>query len=279
MQIDSTSSGPLSLQERRVQSQRELQNVFAEVLAAAGQQGFVSAEPTTSDVPPQEQISETWQAWLATDGYTRYRDLESAAETWDAFNTLMLQAADANAYAAPQAYLKQLDASQLRTLQHIHRLAEPIAVDQLSAEGSLNLLLPPPAQVDLDYDGLTQTGIGQSIRFPDSRTPRAAAEAWYNATASLTEAERSLRVLQMKSDVLLANIHLDAQGRFSHQTEPGDPNWVNPMADPQYSFVSKTRDVLESIEYFKYQTPPEQYARDRKFWSEFQSALLAEGAV
>lgn len=278
MQIDSMSSAAASLQNRRVQSQRELQNVFADVLAAAGQPGFLSAEPTTSDVPSNEQISESWQTWLATDGYSRYREMESAGEQWGAFNELMIAAVDANAYAAPQAYLKQLDPDQLSTIQNIHHLADPIAVDQLTLEGSLNLLLPPPAQVDLDHDGLTQSGAAQTIRFPDSRTPRAAADAWYEATASLTPAERATRELQMKTDVLFANIHLDAEGRFSHRSEPGDADWVNPMADSDYSYVSKTRDMLESIEYFKFQTPPEQYARDRSFWSSFQSALLEQGA-
>ncbi|QEG39667.1 hypothetical protein [Roseimaritima ulvae] len=278
MQIESMSSAAARLHGRRVQSQRELQNVFADVLAASGQAGFLSAEPTGTDVASHEQISETWQTWLETDGYTRYRNMESPSETWDAFNHLMLEALDANAYAAPQAFLTQLDSSQLSTIQHIHHLAEPIAVDQLNMEGSLNLLLPPPAQVDLNNDGLTQSGAAQTIRFPDSRTPRAAADAWYEATASLTPAERSLRELQMKTDVLFANIHLDADGRFSHRSEPGDADWVNPMADPNYSYVSKTRDILESIEYFKNQTPPEQYARDRQFWSEFQSALRKQGA-
>jgi len=283
MEIESTSSVVATIQIRRVQSQRDLQSVFSDVLAEAGREGFRSAEPTTGDAPTSEEITNTWKNWLAVDGRSRYRgvdraDQKTVDQSLDTFNALLIQAVDANAYAAPEAFLGQLDASQLSAIQQVHHLAQPINVDQLNLEGSLNLLLPPPAQVDLDNDGLTQSGVGQSIRFPDSRTPPATADAWYEATASLSSGERAIRELQMKVDVLFANIHLDAEGRFSHRTEPGDPDWVNPMASPDYSYVNKTRDTLASIEYFKSQTPPAQYARDLQFWSEFQSALVAHGA-
>jgi len=272
-----------------------MQDLFSQMLADAGRQGYASAR--NNDAPAAanansadaadatasggaapsttaDNIAATWQGWISASGYKRYTSIASPQQTLDDFQNIMQQAHQANAYAAPQAFLSQLDPQQLETVQHVHHLAKPIRPGELSLEGSLNLLLPPPAQVDLNNDGLTESGIGVGFRFPDSRTPRAVADAWYETTDSLSFQERATRELQMKADTLFANIHLDENGRYSHTVEPGSPDWVNPMADPDYSYVQKTRQVLSSLEYFKHQTPPEQYARDKAFWTEFQSALL-----
>lgn len=278
MSVHSISSLGVSSFDRQVAADAAIQGMFAEVLAAAGKQGFVSAGtiPNGAAATPTE-ISHSWQDWLSATGGPRYRDLDNSMQTLSKYNDLLLKAQQQNAYAAPTAFLRQLDSSELRTLQHINHLAQPIDLNGLSEEGSLNLLLPPPAQVDLNGDGLTQSGATYSIRFPDSRTPRAVVDAWNTATKDLPPGEKLTRELQMKHDVLLANVHVDAVGRVT-RVEPGQPGFVNPQADPSYSFINLARRTLASLDYFKQQIPPEQYARDRDFWSAFQSALVAHSA-
>lgn len=296
MQIDSlldtgaSRSTAGSPRQQQVRAERTLQGVFAEVLAAAGRQGYLSGTAPASPSPDAntvadanaepEAITAAWQDWLTVGrGAMRYRDVQAPQQLFDSFHDIMLQASRQNAYAAPQAFLRGLNDQQLATVQQMHHLAQPIEVEPLTAEGAMNLLLPPVAQVDVDHDGLTESGAAYTLRFPDSRTPAAVADAWYEATADLSPAERSLREMQMKIDVVLANFHVDSQGRFSHRVAPGDPDWVNPMADPKYSFGEQTRRQLESIEYFKHQTPPEQYQRDRRFWTHFQASLQNAGAL
>ena len=278
MRIESQSADVVGKQTQRVEPAKAVQNVFAEVLAQVGRDGYASAQPVENGAPLTDRITETWNHWSQTTGRARFDDRPDAQQLQQDFGQLLLEAHNSGGYAAPQAFLKSLSKDQLATLQHTHRLVSPIRVDELTEEGSLNLLLPPPTQVDLNNDGLTQSGIGYTIRFPDSRTPGSVVEAWEKATADLPPGELAVRQLQMKADVLLANIHTDASGRFSHRVEPGDPDFVNPMASPGYSYVQKTQQRIDAVEYFKHQTPPEQYERDRGFWTELKAQLLPHDA-
>ena len=85
--------------------------------------------------------------------------------------------------------------------------------------------------------------------------------------------ERMIYELRMKLPVLSANIELDAQGRFVHQREPGDPGFVNPMDSDNYSFISVAQSWMDHLNYFKNQLDPARYAKDMEFWSSFKSAL------
>lgn len=283
MRIESQAAGTLGASSTTLPPDKALQGIFAQVLADAGRQGYVSAELPTGEEPVSQSnisqnITDAWNNWFRSTGPSRFDVVDSPDQLRQDFGNLLVQAQETGAYAAPQAFLKSLSEDELATVQHVNRLVSPIKVDSLTEEGAINLLLPPPTQVDLNNDGLTQTGIGYSIRFPDSRTPAAVVDAWEAATADLDPGEKALRQLQMKVDVLLANIHTDAQGRFSHVVEPGDPNFVNPMADPDYSYVQQTQHRLESIEYFKNQTPRDQYERDLAFWTAFGERLSTHGA-
>ncbi|MEQ8786996.1 MAG: hypothetical protein RIC55_11880 [Pirellulaceae bacterium] len=279
MRIESSSPALPGIDARQRAADKSLQSVFAEVLAEAGREGWRSAPPLESEAPLEDAVTQTWNDWFQV-SRGRFDDLPaSPSQLQQDFGSLLVEAREAGAYAAPQAFLRTLSSERLETVRHVHRLAAPIQVDGLTEEGALNLLLPPAAQIDLNFDGLTQSGVGYGIRFPDSRTPPQVAEAWQAATADLDFGERAVRQLQMKSDVLLANIHVDAEGRFSHRVEPGDPAFVNPQAAPGYSFVQLTQDRLEAIELFKNQTPPEQHQRDREFWTAFRRQLLQRGAA
>ena len=286
---------------QKVEAEQGLQSLFAQVLADAGRQGYASAElpgdlaataetaddetteaeTATATAAPNldEQITDGWNQWLAVTGRTRYRDVENAQQVLDDYNNLLRDAREAGAYAAPQAYLKSLSKEQLATLQQVNRLADPIQPGKLTEEGAINLLLPPPAQIDLNHDGLTQSGKAYGIRFPDSRTPPEVVDAWNESTADLSPMDRMMREFHMVADVLLANIHVDSEGRFVRAVEPGDPEFVNPHAAADFSYVQKAEQAIESIEYFKAQTPSDKYERDMAFWSSFRDALVEHGAA
>ena len=126
--------------------------------------------------------------------------------------------------------------------------------------------------MDFDGDGLTQVGIGQTIRFPDSSTPREVRDAWEAATANMPASQKMVYELQMKLPLLTANMQRDEQGAM-HVHQPGDEQWVNPMASPSYSYREAVDQRLEYLDAFRNQLPPEQWSRDRGFWSRFASLL------
>ncbi len=163
-------------------------------------------------------------------------------------------------------------------VQHVHALADGIQVDSLSEEGAVNLLVPPAAQIDLNHDGLTRSGAAYGLRFPDSTTPPEVAQAWEEATVGMSWGDMAVYQLQMKSPLLTANIVCDENGHFLRCREPGDPDFINPMASGNYSYLQATRDRLDYLEAFSDRMPLEQYEGDKAFWTIFQERLNENGA-
>jgi len=91
--------------------------------------------------------------------------------------------------------------------------------------------------------------------------------------------DRMIHEMQMKMPLLTANIVCDENGRFLRQREPGDPDFVNPMASPDYSYLEATQNYLEYLDNFRSQTPIEQYERDQAFWTNFQERLVRAQAI
>lgn len=272
----STSWQPVS----RYASDRETQSVFSAVLAAAQREGYASASPRGDTAAPlDQQAATTWQHWFASQRQTgRYQDLEGADQLGQAYGELLVRAVDEGAYANPQAFLKGLSADDLKVVQTIQRLAAPIDVSRLDEEGSLNLLLPPAAQIDLNHDGLTRSGVAWGLRFPSSTTPPEVVMAWDKATENLSDGERMTYEFQMMMPLLTRNIEVDSQGKFVRRYEPGDPGYTNPMASDDYSYIGQTGDWLRYLDAFKYQFTPEQYASQTAFWTELHEALIENGA-
>ncbi|TWU22881.1 hypothetical protein Pla52o_24130 [Novipirellula galeiformis] len=275
--MDVTRIQPVNsaLQSSRLEKEHQLQSVFSEILSGVGHAGYMSATPLESEQPIEAEIQDSVSGWFDLEIQGRYRAAEKPLELGKQFGDLAVRAYQSGAYAEPKAFLNSLSESELKTVQNVHWLAEPIDVDSLSDEGAINLLIPPPAQVDMNRDGFTQSGVGMGFRFPDSTTPAKVAEAWEAATAGMSWGERSLYELQMKLPVLFANFHLDDQGAYSHHYEPGDPEFVNPMMADDYSYGTVPRDYLAYLEAYKTQIDPLRYAQDKAFWSDFQSRLNA----
>ena len=167
---------------------------------------------------------------------------------------------------------------ELNTVQQVFLLAAPIAVDSLSEEGALNLLIPPPAQVDANRDGLTQIGAGTTLRFPDSETPASVVAAWEDATAGMDSREKLTYVFRLKVPTFFPRPPADGSRNDGAVYPPGPPSIVDPTRQPKFSYGDLTQRALEALELFKYQTPPEQYASQKEFWTKFRDSLRAHGA-
>ncbi|MEZ6090187.1 MAG: hypothetical protein R3C05_19600 [Pirellulaceae bacterium] len=285
--VTQSASVGLTPEQLRHSLDRDVKIVFRDVLAAVGLEGYASVagetrvDSETENPSLDEQAAEIWRDWYDLQQTGRYRDIisrskEHSAELGSQYGSILIRAVNEGGYSDPKGFLRKLPSDELDAIRQIQRLVDPIDVTSLSEEGALNLLIPPVAQVDLNRDGLTQSGVAFGIRFPDSRTPLPVAEAWEAATADLSWSEKAFHELQMKLPVLLANIHTNPDGTFSHQVEPGDPEFVNPMADENYSYTDAVQNQLDYLDAFRDQIDPLRYLRDHAFWTKFKAALLPD---
>ncbi len=209
----------------------DLQEIFSNVLHQVGRPGFASVEVNHSTPSNESDVSATWASWFDSVGIARYRfefgdenpsvrEGKTAEDLKNDFGRIMVQAYQQGGYASPLGYLRGLAPEDLKAIQQVQHLADPIDTTNLSDESALNLLLPPDAQVDANKDGLTAVGAANTIRFPDSNTPQQVREAWEHATADLSERERMMRVLDMKMPLITANLKTDADGTIYAPSSP-----------------------------------------------------------
>ncbi|MCA9158538.1 MAG: hypothetical protein KDA72_09435 [Planctomycetales bacterium] len=279
MRIESQQPEVMTLQQTRRAQDKNIQNVFSEVLREAGRQGYVSAEVAESAEPLQERVQQSWDRWYQTERTGgRYASSEAPKNLGETFGNVLMKAYEQGAYVAPKPFLKGLTEAELKSVQNSHWLAEPINVDSLTEEGALNLLIPPAAQVDLNGDGFTRSGTAYGMKFPDSTTPREVTLAWDAATAEMPEGDRMTYELQVVSSIPFANMTVAPDGTLTVRSFD-DPDWVNPLMADGYSFLKVTQDRINSLDYFKNQMDALRYEKDRSFWSKFQDQLRAFGAV
>ena len=263
-----TGNSPSSTLTSSYSTEKNLQSAFSSLLREVGREGYASVESTSSSSDIQKETVSAWEQWFDEVATTRYtfeagngnpsvRENKTASDLKQDYRDVVTQAYERGGYVTPVAFLQTLSTAELATIQQVQHLADPIQVNQLSEEAALNLLLPPDTQVDSDGNGLTSVGAAQTIRFPDSRTPAKVRGAWEEATASLSESDRMIYVLQVA-------------GIYSpNDSESAGKANSNTVA----SFSEKASRWLEYLEYFKAQIPPEQYERDQNFWSSFRDAL------
>lgn len=289
--FNATSSSSASNTGRPGQTaEHRLQDLFATVLAQSGKQGYASAEPLTESATAteasslNERITASWEDWFSETGQTRYsfqagpanpsvRAGKNADDLKHDYGRILSEAYNQGGYATPTDYLKSLSQEDLKTIQQVHHLADSIQVTELSDEAALNLLLPPSAQVDENRDGLTAVGAAYTIRFPNSNTPKHVRDAWEAATANLPDSERITYELNMCLPLLTANLHCDANGTFVRASNPGDADWVNPMASADYSYVDAADGWLQYLDAFKSQMSVDRYEQDVHFWTSFRDHL------
>lgn len=252
-------------------TEKDLQTVFSAVLREVGRDGYASVETSADESELEGRIESSWEAWFEQVSNTRYtfvagaespsvREGKTAEDLKRDYKAILSRAFRESGYQAPLAFLQNLSPEELKTVQQVQHLADSIQPTGLSEEAALNLLIPPAAQVDSNADGFTSVGRAQTVRFPDSRTPAKVRDAWEEATASLTEGDKLMYVLQISRIGLITETEND---------------YPTPAVSVD-SFEQKANQWLEYLDYFKAQIPLEQYERDHRFWTEFRTALQRE---
>lgn len=145
-------------------------------------------------------------------------------------------------------------------------LAKSIQPDVLGKEGALNLLLPRSEHQDIDNNGFTMNGTARLWSFPPPNAPNSVKLAWEDATAGMSPGEKMLAMTPFMPSL----VSVDSNGH-AHEVEPTEAN--NLYASKDFSYTGYVQDRLEALEYFKAQTPTEQYEREKVFLTKFLSAL------
>lgn len=282
MRVDSvTTTASLSVPPTspKLQAEHELQSSFSAILREVGREGYASADPLPANVAVDDAATESWEDWFNAFGQTRYNpayyldgnhvaEAPKPEELKTGFREIVRDAYRTGGYVEPKGYLQSLENEQLECIQHVHGLVDPINVNELSDEASLNLLLPPEAAIDSNGDGLEEVGKARTLRFPSSATPRNVRDAWESATADLPEAEVAIYQLQMAGAFVIAEdaIAIGAPSAAERQT-PAD------KTQPA-TYLDMADRWLEHLEYFKNQMSPENHQRDTSFWNRFRAGLI-----
>tara|TARA_R110002111_G_scaffold2705_4_gene17929 strand:- start:12942 stop:13790 length:849 start_codon:yes stop_codon:yes gene_type:complete len=280
MKIDSLGSSSLLTQSQQKREQdHNVQNLFSAMLAQAGRQGYASAEAPDQQQPSpsSEGIQRTWDSWFTGELSGRYTQVSNPEELKQSFGEIIVRAHEEGGYVDPQSFLQKLSRDELAVIQKVQSLASPIQVGSLTEEGALNLLLPPATQVDLNNDGITRTGLAKGLRFPSSNTPAAVVKAWEETTEGMSFGEKAIAEFQMLLPLITANLEVDENGKFVRLYEPGGPEFKNPLANADYSYVTATKARLASLEFMKHEIPADKYESQKSFWNKFQQSLIDHG--
>jgi hypothetical protein len=180
------------------------------------------------------------------------------------YKMILTRAAEPGVSADPKAFLKTLSKSEMDLLRRAQSLADPIEINTLAAEGAANLLVEPGAARDLDNNGLTMVGKGNSIAFPSNNAPESFKAAWAKATEGMDPLDIPMHLPFM---IGLANIHIDQNGTVTSY-EPTDPEWKNPFADSEFDYSKAIQNIVAGIEYSHAtgRMSEEQFQKDMGFY-------------
>uniref|UniRef100_UPI00321FA0DD hypothetical protein n=1 Tax=Zoogloea sp. TaxID=49181 RepID=UPI00321FA0DD len=129
-------------------------------------------------------------------------------------------------------------------------------------EGARNLLLPEGYSVDLNQDGFDEVGAARVIHFPPKAAPAAVREAWFQATASMETGDVMTYGLMMHGAIY--GLRIDD----TTTTVPRKP-------DDTDSYRQVVADFLAALEDQRGLLTPEQYARDKDFFTRLGALLNA----
>lgn len=166
-------------------------------------------------------------------------------------------------------FLRSLPANDLETVGEQHRFANTIPnLVGITSEGANNLLRAKGETIDENRDGIDQIGEARTFRFPNSNTPDNVKAAWEEATADIDESER---LMTMAVFLPLPQIETDASGRVTRVISPGDPDYVNRMEQPGYSYARTVENKLRALD--DPSNPPNDYQHYLKAKEFYQNLL------
>lgn len=143
-------------------------------------------------------------------------------------------------------YLSGVSKSDLGLIQKANSLAYQIQPENLSKEGSINLLKQPDKSnaVDLNNDGIVEVGIGRTIVFPPVNAPDYVKTAWDKATEGLSQFEAATLELQMHLAIYGFNI----DGIQTKTALPPNEQWNTENTDVLFENLRGNLDFRVNLE-------------------------------
>lgn len=158
-------------------------------------------------------------------------------------------------------FLLNLDTQSLSLLQEAASLATPTNIASLSEEGAENLLLTPSEAIDLNKDGLIETGSAMGFQFPPSDASQELRSAWEKTTATLEEGDTLTLMLTIGGGSITADGTYTKTNNFSDSFD-----WNTYM-----------KNLLASNESAKSYNTIDQYNKMNNQLNNFWSALQEQG--
>jgi hypothetical protein len=159
-------------------------------------------------------------------------------------------------------FLKSLDTDSLSLLQEAASLADPINTGNVSEEGAENLLLAPTEAVDLDRDGLIETGIGKGIQFPPVDASPELRQAWETTIANRDPGDVMTMTLQLAGP----RVHIDDSTVTQTDVSADGFDWQ--------SYVGR---LLQGNEISRPYNSTETYQKTKSFLNDFLTNLRDVG--
>jgi hypothetical protein len=211
------------------------------------------------NVPSPETLKTSFQTW-ANDLQVNSQGIDFVTRVHthaEAFEQLIDKAAANGGYTDPIAFIRGLSEQERAVLQHVHSLAKPIEPGTLTEEGALNLLLPRSELKDIDKDGYVMVGAAKTWFFPPVDASPEIRQAWEQASANLTEAER-----------------FTATGYFL--PSPGQSAYLGDNLDAYRNLTAERLEGAKFAQQFDFSWQHEHRKKQIAFLTDFLSLLSAK---
>lgn len=121
--------------------------------------------------------------------------------------------------------LERLTLSELKTIQDVHGLTQPIVLSELNEEAVRNLVVSKKTDlVDLNNDGIVETGNSKMFMFPPPNAPDSVKSAWESVASEMDFEEYMLAQGMFLAKQFEANCQTDAMGHYQ-VLKVGEPGY------------------------------------------------------
>lgn len=174
--------------------------------------------------------------------------------------------------------LNGLSSAEKESVRAVHSLANSFYIPGLSEEGAYNLLCQPGSSKDLDNNGLLSIGAALIYQFPPPNAPAGVQKAWEETTAGKSNTEKMLLQMSFLPMEISANVKYDANHQAIGVYSPDEPGYTNIYAQPGFSYLNLVKQLREYLDNTRGYMTADQYQTRTDFASNFEAALVRNGA-
>lgn len=210
---------------------------------------------------------------ISVNSVTQFTDREISTMTsrgvsqdeMQSFQEIMKKAQEEGGYEKPKEFLQSLSKEDMKLIQKIHCLADPIEIETLSFEGAHNLLLTHSAAKDVDDNRVVEIGAGKTLPFPPANAPDNVKKAWDEAVKGMSLRERMMAEAMFWSIELAENVKTDSTGRITGFYSPNDPEYKNIYSQPGFTYQGLINKYVEYLDIAKSQMSSQSYKEKMEF--------------